>query len=673
VRTAGTLVGTGWARVAALAAIALWLVPGSVGSTDFAKYHNYQDLSAALKALATAHPDLARLVSIGKTLEGRDLWAIEIASSTGTPIDQRPALLIAANLEGDHLIGSELALYVADYLLGSYPSDAAVKQRLDSCAVYIVPRVNPDGAEQMFSAVKSGRRTNSTPFDADNDGRLDEDGAEDLNKDGYITVIRVKDPKGPYMISPEDPRLMKKADPAKGEAGGFSIYWEGTDKDTDGFIAEDGPGGVDINRNFMHRYPYYQPDSGRHMVSEAETRAMLEYLLKHRNIAAILAFGESDNLIVPPNRRGELATPNPVNLLDFAELSNANARKTGLFPDIPGGFGRGMRPFMEDFEGGPFGPGGPGGRAAQSQAPATARGAQARQPATTVNTSDLEYFTAISNKYRELTGIRSAGYSRSPAGALFEYGYYQYGVPSFSTPGWGLPGAGRPAAAGVPGGDTTRPAGETQRLPGAPTGMTGMRGRGFSGFGAAAEADTAAIPEGIDLRLLQWMDNEKIDGFANWTPFVHPTLGQAEIGGFKPYAITNPAASKIADLGAGHAKFALYLTSLFPRIKLAKTEVTALGTGLYRIKAEVENTGFLPTALAHGVAARAVKPVMVQLDVPPETIITGNEKTNSIPALAGSGNRQSYQWVIRGKPGSIVTLKVISQKSGTDTATLTLQ
>jgi small ligand-binding sensory domain FIST len=169
------------------------------------------------------------------------------------------------------------------------------------------------------------------------------------------------------------------------------------------------------------------------------------------------------------------------------------------------------------------------------------------------------------------------------------------------------------------------------------------------------------------------MDSEKVDGFVAWTPFKHPSLGDVEIGGFKPYVTVNPPASKIAELGAAHAKFAVHLTSLFARVGIAKTEVTALGGGLYRVKAEVENTGFLPTALAQGVTARAVKPVMVQLGVPPESIVTGSEKTNSIPTLAGSGSRQSYEWVITAKPGSTVTLKVVSQKGGADTATLTLK
>ena len=158
-----------------------------------------------------------------------------------------------------------------------YRSNAKVKQRLDNSVFYIVPRVNPDGAEAMWAAVKWARRT-KRPLDDDNDGRMDEDGPEDLNKDGVITVMRVKEPDGDYMIDPEEPRLMRRADPKKGERGRLRSTWEGIDNDGDGFINEDGAGGVDINRNFMHEYPYYKPEAGLYMVSEAETRAVLAFM-----------------------------------------------------------------------------------------------------------------------------------------------------------------------------------------------------------------------------------------------------------------------------------------------------------------------------------------------------------------------------------------------------------
>jgi hypothetical protein len=663
-------------RAVVLSAMLAWLAAPCAAAADFTKYHTFQELTAELKAIAAANPSIARLTSIGKTREGRDIWALEIANPAGTPVDQRPGLLVAANFEGDHVIGSELALYVADFFVRGYTSDATVKQRLDDFVVYVVPRVNADGAELMFASVKTGRRTNATPFDADNDGRIDEDGPEDLNKDGVITLMRAKDPKGPFMASPDDPRLMKRADASKGESGGWAVYWEGLDKDRDGFIAEDGQGGADLNRTFMHQYPYYEPEAGRYMASESETRAMLEFMLKHRNIAVILSFGESDSLIITPTRRGELGPANPINLIDFAGRAVADARRVGVFQDSAGGGrgGRGGGTFVGDEGAPPAATGGRGGATTQTSGRA---GAPSQRPNTTIATLDYEYFRAASERYRELTGLRSPGFVRTPAGAFFEYGYYQFGALSFSTPGWGLPGGGRPAGGGggVPGpGVGAAPGGPA----GAAAGFGGQRGGaaggGARGGAAAGTADAPGeTPEGIDLRLLQWMDAEKIDGFVAWTPFKHPTLGDVEIGGFKPYAVTNPPAAKIPDLGAAHAKFALYLAGLFGRVSIAKTEVTALGGGLFRIKADVANMGYLPTALAQGSQARAVKPVLVQLGVAPESIVTGDQKSTQLTTLAGAGTRQSFEWVVKGAPGSTVVLKVVSQKSGSDTATLTLR
>ncbi len=173
--------------------------------------------------------------------------------------------------------------------------------------------------------------------------------------------------------------------------------------------------------------------------------------------------------------------------------------------------------------------------------------------------------------------------------------------------------------------------------------------------------------------MVRWFDADKIDGFTAWQPFKHPTLGEIEIGGFKPYAVSNPPASRIAELGKSHVEFVTYLSSLFPKVAIANTAVTSLGGGLYRIKAEVENSGFLPTSTAQGVRSGSVKPTMVQLGVDPADIVSGAPKTNFFPALAGSGRRQAYEWIIKGKPGSTVTLKVVAQKAGTATASLALK
>jgi len=619
----------------------LFLIIPKGNAVDFSKYHTYDELTGALQSMADGNKNISKLVSIGKTLEGRDLWLVEIANPRGVPVEERPALFIGANFEGDHLIGSEIALYIADYLLKNYNSNSEVKEKIDNHVFYIAPRINPDAAEIMFADVKTGRKTNKKPYDGDNDGQIDEDRPEDLNKDGCITVMRVRDTEGEYMICPEEPRLMKKADPQKGETGVYKIYWEGIDNDDDGFINEDPVGGIDINRNFQHEYPYNKPDAGWHMVSERESRAVMDWIITHRNVAIILTFGESDNLIVAPNTRGQLGPAKEIDMFKFADATNEEANKVGMFRTETGrlGFPVSMR------------------QPPQQQTQPKRR--PSRQPATTVDTTDIEYFRIISRKYIELTGIKNQPPVRKPEGAFFQYGYYQFGIPSFSTPGWGitLPEPERQPRSQMRGPVPELPRAPVMRVPG-------------GGRQVTRQEQAAA---GIDSLLLAWLDKEGIEGFVDWTPFNHLELGNVEIGGFKPYAVTNPPAEKIEEFGLSHAEFALYLTTLFADIKIAKTEVVNHGGGIFRIKAEIENSGFLPTSLSHGVVSRSVKPTMVQLDVDPESIISGNNKTSFFQSLDGSGNCLKFEWLIKGKKVEKIDLKVVSQKGGTDKTTIILR
>jgi len=613
-----------------------------VQSDNPPQYRTYDQMTAALRRTVRAHASLATMTSLGKTREGRDIWVVELANRNGTPVDQRPGLLVAANFEGDHVVGSELAEAMVEYFLDHYDSDPDVRERLDQHVLYVVPRVNPDAAEAMFADVRTGRRSNLSPYDDDNDARIDEDGPEDLNGDGMITLMRVKDPLGAWIVDPADARLMKKAEPAKGETGAYALYWEGVDDDHDGFYNEDGVGGVDLNRNFQHEYPYYAPDAGRYMVSEAESRALMDFMLAHRNVAMVLTFGESDNLVSAPGSDGKLAAPKALAQYDFADAAVDEARSVGMFAAPRGRFfGFGFRGFRG---------GGPPSDASAQQA--SRRPAQ--RPATTIDREDVEYFKAVSDKYREITAVKDVATTRAPKGAFFEWAYYQFGVPSFSTPGWGPVAAETPADTAA-GAEAPRPA------------------RGPAGRAGARPGGPQATDEGVDLKLLKWLDAQGIDGFVDWQPYRHPDLGDVEIGGFAPYVLTNPPAAELPALGESHAKFVSHLMSLFPAVHIEDVEVTDHGGGVYEISADVANTGFLPTALAQGVRSRAVAPVMVQLGVDPSAIVTGDAKTSFVQTLAGSGARKRFTWIVEGRAGAQVELRARSQKSGLDSTTITLR
>jgi len=73
------------------------------------------------------------------------------------------------------------------------------------------------------------------------------------------------------------------------------------------------------------------------------------------------------------------------------------------------------------------------------------------------------------------------------------------------------------------------------------------------------------------------------------------------------------------------------------------------------------------------VTARAVKPTMVQLQVEPEAIVSGSQKTSFIQALIGSGGRMKFDWLIKAKAGSNLELKVVSQKAGADKRAVVLK
>lgn len=595
-------------------AIAVLSFPGQAhGQT--ADYLDYDDLTRELRSLADGS-DLATLRSLGTTLGRREVWMVEVGIPSGPEMDHRPGALVVGNLEGNHLVGSQLALEALRYLIANRADDS-VRAVLDTKVFYFIPRLNPDGAEAMFASLKGDRRTNALPWDEDNDGRVDEDGPEDLNGDGRFTVMRVPDPSGPYMIDPDDPRIMKKADVTKGESGSFKIYWEGTDEDGDGFINEDGPGGVDLNRNFQHAYPYWEGDAGPHMVSEIETRALMDFVLAHRNIATILTFGQTDNLVTPPNSRGELAAAEVLDLPLFAKASNDEVFSTGVFSS-------GAGPTRGRGGGGFGGRGGGGGWLRGAQPGRDNDPSSGTRPATTVAGADQVYFTAVSKAYKDIAGIETVPVHRAPGGAFFQYGYFHFGVPSFTTPGWGLPAP-----------DSAKGTGDAKAL-------------------AALEA-------------------ADIEAFADWTPFQHPELGDVEIGGFVPYVTQNPPAGQLPDLGEKHGRFLVKLAGMLAQVRIAEVEVEAHGGGVFKVTAEVENTGFFPTSTQHGVRSRSVGPTYAQIQVEPDDMLTGADKTASVGVLNGSGTREEVVWIIRGQPGTEVEIRLMSQKSGHDSRTVTLR
>ena len=270
--------------------------PKKAGEMDFAHYHTYDEVTAFLRQWAADYPNLVDLYSVGKSFEGRDIWQITITNkSTGKDTD-KPAMFIEGNRHSGEVTAAESALWFAWHILSGYGQDPALTKLVDTKAIYVKVKNNPDGSELYLNTAQSNRST-VRPYDDDGDGLLDEDPPEDLDGDGFILQVRrkVEPGKGAMMIDPDDPsgRLMKRAPAGKGD---YIISSEGIDNDGDGRVNEDGIGGLDLHRNYPENWRpmpgrdltgrgFTQGGAGEYPLSETETRAVFTFLLEHPNVS----------------------------------------------------------------------------------------------------------------------------------------------------------------------------------------------------------------------------------------------------------------------------------------------------------------------------------------------------------------------------------------------------
>ena len=267
----------------------------STGHSGQSDYSNHDQLGQRLQNLYNAYPRLVKIESLARTQGNKDIWLLTIGTGD---IANKPALAIVGGVEGDHLLGTELAIQFAERLLAG-SADQKIRNLLDSVSFYVFPDMSPDAREQYFRTPRYERLGNANPTDLDRDGRIGEDGYDDLNNDGMITMMRIKDPTGEWMIHPDDDRVMVKARTEKGERGQYLLYSEGIDNDKDGQFNEDGEEGVIFNRNFTFKYPAFGRGAGEHAVSEIETRAIADFLFAAKNVFAVISFGPANNLSKP--------------------------------------------------------------------------------------------------------------------------------------------------------------------------------------------------------------------------------------------------------------------------------------------------------------------------------------------------------------------------------------
>jgi len=616
----------------------------SLAKTD--GYMSNQALAGTIESIASSSQN-ARATTIGTSLDGSPISLITLAGSPDSA-DAMPAILITAGIDGRYLVGTEAATRIAQQILADH-SDV-----LDSMTIYIIPRVNPDGAHRNLDRLTMGHSGNNRTTDDDRDRASNEDGSDDLNGDGTITMMRrlnppIKDP-ATHLADPDDPRLSIKPDSKEDQRASFTLYTEGLDNDGDGKINEDGFGSVDLDMNFMHRWNEHGTHAGQYPLSEPESMAIAKFVFAHDNIVMAVTLGRHDNLINQPDAKAK----------DI----------TGTAPKA-------------------------------------------------IDANDAEMYKQTGELFKEATGFKSAS-KEDIAGSFHAWLYAQRGIPSFAVNAWSRPeqeNADKDSDSGAdsPDDDTesgANPSGLT------PSGVGDISQETIDELMAAYEAQNgepvdqsmiaSVTPEMIvgfaaqagivvqrvklaepsddepakdeklkkkkkseDAKWIEYFEQAEIEGFVDWKPFDHPTLGNVEIGGFVPLSRINPPSDQLNGVSEKLTKFVVDLIDTRPKISITGPEVSELAKGLYEIRISIVNDGKMPTSTSFSQTKHTIRPIVVRLSSDVDSILTG-QRVSRVWGINAHGGHSDHRWIIRSDDINSESIEIIDPRFGNQTLNLGL-
>ncbi|MCR9183171.1 MAG: M14 family metallopeptidase [Flavobacteriaceae bacterium] len=278
------------------------------------RYYTYDGVVDIMQKIAKAYPNLARLESIGKSYQGRDIWLLTISDfKTGDP-DRKPAMYIDGNIHSNEIQGTEFSLYTAWYLTEMFDELDFINELLKDKTFYIAPTINPDARENYMKEPNTPHspRSGMIVLDNDGDGDAGEDMFDDLNGDNHITMMIRKSPTGQFIKDPQDPRRLIRVEPE--QKGDYEMLgFEGVDLDGDGRVNEDGIGYYDPNRDWGWKWQpdYVQRGAYKYPFSLPETRAVADFVMKHPNIAGAQSYHNYGGMILRgPGAEEDLDTYN---------------------------------------------------------------------------------------------------------------------------------------------------------------------------------------------------------------------------------------------------------------------------------------------------------------------------------------------------------------------------
>ncbi len=594
--------------------VALLLLPEPISATR--KYSDPAAVNRSIEQLRQANPSLVKVHKFAVTPGGREMLMIEIGKS-GTSV---PAVLVGANFSGLTPLATEAAMSLASRVV----SDASLNGKL---TWYILPIGNPDAYARFFTRPLWSDPGNGRLFNDDTDDQTDEDGYNDLDGNGIITRMRVKAHDGTWLPVEGEPRLMRKADAAKGERGIYKLYTEGIDDDGDGQYNEDVPGGTNINNNFPHLFKKFGRRSGLYPGSEPESEAMLRFAFSHPEIAMVIAFGQTNYLLSPPKggRKGSIDTGSIRIPREMGASLGIDVSRTYTLAEVI----ELVQPMLP-----------PGMTADESMIASFLGLGEVVNPMP----DDMIFYNEISSDYKEYLKKKGITAERldpaQPEEGSFElWAYYHLGVPVFTIDFWGLP----------------KPKEEKKE----------NQGDEKKNDTVKADQQKGDPKEVAQLAFSdKWLDGR---GFTPWKSYKHPTLGEVEIGGFTPFSDNTPPENMIDSLLDLQLPYIPELVKRLPRLAIAEVKTTEKGGGVYQLEAWVTNEGYLSFPIAMGKRNKVPAPAILTLEGDRIEILSGKKRTPI--GEVGGMKSVKYVWLVRSPKKETLTLRLESKQAGNDSKT----
>ncbi|MFB7219138.1 M14 family zinc carboxypeptidase [Streptomyces sp. NPDC056227] len=154
----------------------------AAGDGVFRPYSGKGNIQEEIIATGKAHPDLTKVVSIGKTLQGQDILALKLTKGAKASGDgSKPAVLYMSNQHAREWITPEMTRRLMHYYLDNYGKDPRITKIVDSTELWFVLSANPDGYD--FTHNPDGDRLwRKNMRDNNGDGAYTASDGVDLNR-----------------------------------------------------------------------------------------------------------------------------------------------------------------------------------------------------------------------------------------------------------------------------------------------------------------------------------------------------------------------------------------------------------------------------------------------------------------------------------------------------------